>query len=138
MSIPKKDLMDLANCNFDFLSLLSQIGVNNPRIGQVIFCPFHEDRGTNKKSAKIFSNAVHCFSEQRQYRSYDILKQLGYSDLVIERTLIANNCTKKSEYVYVNLLTDDILSLKDDYTKNKIGSLEYIDKIVFKFVEQLK
>jgi hypothetical protein len=138
MSIPKKDLVALANCNFDFLSLLSQIGVNNPRIGQVIFCPFHEDRDTNKKSAKIFSNAIHCFSEQRQYRSYDILKQLGYSDLTIERSLIANNCTKKYEYVYVNLLTDEILSLKDKYMKNKINSLEYIDQVVIKFVEQLK
>ena len=43
------------------------------------YCPFHKD---DRKSAKYYEdgNSFYCFAESKQYRAYDILKELGFSD----------------------------------------------------------
>ena len=46
-----------------------------------IYCPFHEDTQGGHKSAAVRDNMnlLKCYSEQKVYRPYDVLKLLGKS-----------------------------------------------------------
>ena len=85
--LPKQQLIELTNANFNVFKLLEYVGLHNPHPGQLVYCPFHDDTGGGKKSGKLFGDALHCFSENKQYKSYDILRFIGWSDLDIERAL---------------------------------------------------
>lgn len=64
------------NQAFSPKTLLAKIYGLNVEVGRAFCCPFHNDQ---RKSAKLFGDAVHCFKERRQYRAYDILMLNGFS-----------------------------------------------------------
>lgn len=72
--------------------LLNLLGVDLSHTGSTTFhCPFPKHPGRDrKKSAQFFpdTNQVYCYTEHWTYRSYDIMKILGYSDNEIMRFIL--------------------------------------------------
>lgn len=131
--ISRKVLIFWANQHFDVMKLLVEVGVKHPEEGALIYCPFHHDH--NHRSAKVYRDAVHCFAESRQYRPYDILKFLGFSDSRIESNLRLTG--NPPEIVY----EDMGLNFYDPMRENKVGYIKqeqdfytFVDKI-FEYIE---
>jgi hypothetical protein len=129
--IDKKVLRFWANREYDLFALLKQAGIHNPEIGNLVYCPFHEDRLGGHRSAKIFQDALHCFSESRQYRPYDILRYLGYSDKVIEENLKQLGNPPMDVYEEIKVF--------DFYTPLKKRRLDFINGDVdfYKFTDEI-
>lgn len=132
--ISRKVLIFWANQHFDLMKLLVEVGVRNPEEGALIYCPFHHDR--NHRSAKVYKDAVHCFAESRQYRPYDILKFLGFSDKKIESTLRVSG--NPPEIVYEEKGLNFYDPLKEDkfrFIRQEQDFYTFVDK-VFEYIEE--
>lgn len=68
-------VIEALNMSVNISELLELAGVEIPYNG-VVFCPFHPN--VNTKSGKVFTdtNKLYCFSEQKLYGSYDVMKML--------------------------------------------------------------
>ena len=118
--LPIQVLKKWANHSFDFYELLMQMGVSDPQEGHTVYCPFHDDVG--KKSAKIFKDALHCFTEAKQYRAYDILREMGLSDVEIESRLRATGEPPADVWVFSDPRVDLLSGLRDEKVKFMYGS----------------
>jgi hypothetical protein len=127
-----RELIKITNANFNVMSLLQEAGVYNPSPGAMVFCPFHEDKAGGKRSAKIHKDGLYCFSERKSYKSYDILKWLDHSDKEIEQALLSNPNlnTDIPDAIKINLLTPEILSIKQNFIFNRIKFNEYIGQVL--------
>ena len=69
------------NRKFNLGKLLMGLGINIH--SQTIYCPFHEDKATGKKSAKYYpdTDKLYCFSETKTYSAYHALKLLYNKDI---------------------------------------------------------
>lgn len=64
-------LIDYIN-NLPLGSYYSQIFGEELPIGK-FFCPFHHN--VNTPAAKVYGNVIHCFSCNKNYTTYDLLKR---------------------------------------------------------------
>jgi hypothetical protein len=64
------------NKQVSIIGLLEEAGVYHGH--NMIYCPFHLDEMTGKKSAVVIpeSNIVYCFSERKSFRPKDVLNLL--------------------------------------------------------------
>lgn len=132
MAIPRQILIKWANKQFDLFALLRQIGMDDPYPGMKCFCPFHPDEEGGKMSAKIFQDALHCFSEAKQYRPYNILRFMGYSDEKIEVALRNSGDPPNDLYLYDNERIDlcsGLMPLKTKFLKKEIEFLDYAKEV---------
>jgi hypothetical protein len=75
-------------------------------------CPFPEHPGRDtRKSAKYFpdTNKAYCFTEQRIYSSYDILRFKGFSDAELTEVVFK----KVGAFIPEDVELDDIISPQD-------------------------
>jgi hypothetical protein len=76
------------NRNLNIEDFLSELGVHIP-MNRKVFCPFHHN--VNSPAAVIYESrdgsggVLRCYTEQRTYRTYDVIKLLGYSEEEIKR-----------------------------------------------------
>jgi hypothetical protein len=142
MSLPKGILIRWANHDFKLLPLLEFVGLQEPWVGQNCFCPFHDDEAGGKRSGKIFKECFHCFSEAKQYRPYDILVFLGYSDVEIERTLRSRgDVPEEIALGFTNFeridLRGDLLFERSKFMAGKLKFLDYSNMVCTSFVRTL-
>jgi hypothetical protein len=71
-----KRVYQYINKNFKTQQLLVKFHGIHVAIDRTFRCPYHDD---NRKSAKLFKDAFHCWGCGRQYKPYHILKNNGYS-----------------------------------------------------------
>lgn len=66
----------IINKCYSMKSLLEEAGIDTS--GTNMYCPFHDDVLTGKKSAKFFreDDSLYCFSENRVYTAYHALRYL--------------------------------------------------------------
>ena len=74
-----KRLAEYVNSNFSFADEWVRIFGKELPTGNV-FCPFHEN--TNTPAAKVYGNGLKCFSCQRYYSVYDLLRKFDPEKLV--------------------------------------------------------
>lgn len=68
---------------FNMKDCLRQAGVDFSMKGTCM-CPFHEADSNDKTNAKVFDDALHCFSESRQYDPVDaLMRLLGWTEEMI-------------------------------------------------------
>lgn len=72
--IMNKELIAYINETLSFTDEWEGIFGHPPNIGNV-FCPFHVNKDT--PAAKVYGNKLHCFSCQRNYSVYDLLKRFA-------------------------------------------------------------
>jgi len=143
MSLPKGILIRWANKEFNIMPLLEMVGMDNPYEGQLCFCPFHDDESGGKRSGKIFKEALHCYSEAKQYRAYDILVFLGHSDRDIEIALKSKGDVP-DEILYgygdierIDLRNGDLLRARSYFMINRMSFIDYSDYVARSFVNSL-
>lgn len=109
-----KARIEMVNQSFPVHKLLRKYyGVRVSDASWTFHCPFPNHPGNDtRKSAKYFSdtNKVYCFTEQRMYSAYDILKMNGVSDKQM-----------------IKLISPKIAALSfQDIGKTKISSYNYM------------
>ncbi len=74
-------MYNVINSKHSLKKLLLSLGIDF--MGANIYCPFHPDEMTGKPSAKYHENddTLYCFSEQKKYTSYHVLKLLYSMDI---------------------------------------------------------
>lgn len=141
MAVPKQVLIRWANSHFDLMGLLEESGLSNPYPGMKCFCPFHDDEAGGKMSAKVYKDALHCFSEARQYRPYNILRFLGYSDSQIEKTLRESGDPPEDLYLYEDARIDlraPLAMEKSKFLKGEMSFRYYAEVVSKKMIYLLE
>lgn len=131
--VEKKVLVFWTNRDLNIEYLLPYVGLSYFGIGDLVYCPFHEDKQGGHKSAKVFKDAIHCFSESKQYRPYDILKFLGFSDSKIESRLRLMGKFPPSDITSERKgfwFFSDFSKQKKEFIKGRISFYEYTDIIL--------
>lgn len=130
--MPRRIIIEWANKSFDIIYLLKEVGLDNPTVGSLTWCPFHPDKEGGKRSARIYKDALHCFSESKQYRPYDILRYLGYTDDQIEQTILQSGKDIGELSSYMDVRIDIVTELqlkKAAFMKGIVKSDDYLKKI---------
>lgn len=98
--------------------------------GGLIFCPMHDNYNT--PAAKLFKDSTgwhfYCFTENRQFGTYDIYKQDGYNmDQVFDHLWNQLSEADKSQMFDTFGEYDDVAIIEDIevYQKFKYGQLTY-------------
>ena len=73
--------MDVINSRYNMGKLLEDLGYHIH--GSNMYCPFHPDEATGNPSAKYHadSDKVYCFSENKMYSAYHVIKLLYGIDI---------------------------------------------------------
>lgn len=115
------------NQNMNTTALLGSLGVDIYRLPQTLRCPFHDD---TSKSAKVFPDGhIYCWTEQRMYGAYDLLKLMGVSDNQMLRLLSEMKLTEEED---TQPFVADIVASKQLRTEFRLGRLnfsEYVERI---------
>lgn len=92
----QKEEIGWLNSNVDMRPYMELHGVEIRQNGQC-FCPFHDNHST--PAGKFFdnSNSMYCFTEGRTYRTYNILKLMGW-DAEEMRKLIPDDFKYEEEH----------------------------------------
>lgn len=70
-----------------------------------VFCPFHPN--TNTPSGKLYGNILHCFSCNRNYTTYDLLKKYDPDKInQISQTQIIMPVERKQDYKTMYIKVD--------------------------------
>lgn len=93
-------------------SLFEKLGIDYSTHSNM-FCPFHHNENTPSAHYHTDSNLLWCYSEQRMYGSYNLLK-LYFTE--VDTNKIAKGIVEK---------------LGIDEIENQLGTVEYDDTIQF-------
>jgi hypothetical protein len=142
MPLSRGVLIRWANKDFKILPLLEQVGLEDPYVGQLCFCPFHDDEAGGRRSGKIFKDCLHCFSEAKQYRPYDVLVFLGYTDVDIERTLRSRgDVPDEILHGYADIeridLRGNLLFERSKFIAQRVDFLSYANMVCLSFMNTL-
>lgn len=84
---------DYINENIDIRVAYEEIFGKKPHTGK-IYCVFHDNRNT--PAAKIYGNIIRCFSCNRSFTTYDLLKKYNPSKITeIAETVLIDVVKKK-------------------------------------------
>lgn len=88
MQMTLRQLIDFIN-QMPIVDACEVAGVSLPRgaYSQPIICPFHDD---HRPSAKVYidSNHIRCFTENKTYRSFDLLCKVHPKKEVLRRFIV--------------------------------------------------
>jgi hypothetical protein len=142
MSLPRQLLVRWANQEVDIFPLLDRVGVADAHVGMLCFCPFHDDESGGKRSGKIFKDALHCYSEAKQYRAYDILRFLGQTDAQIEYMLrMSGKIPDEVALTFLDYKRIDyrlpVLQDRNEFISGRVEFRAYSVRVINSMVQQI-